>query len=222
MMNRLKAQELNRFGLQHIPYGIDLNRFKHIPDSRADFALPKDQPIILFSAWYETKRAVGVRKGLADLATAFLEHILPAMPNAILVVAGKSFVPNHPSVRPLGLVPLDLLPRLLSAADVYVLPTLADNLPYTVLEAMGCGVPVVATNVGGIPEQVVHGETGFLVPPATPAELAASILDILSNPGKAKLMGANGRQRADALYSMGSFVIAYERLFQELSKSVDN
>jgi glycosyltransferase involved in cell wall biosynthesis len=219
MMNRLEAQELSRFRLRHIPYGIDLDHFKPIPDSRAAFGLPADQPIILFSAWYETKRAVGVRKGLADLATAFLEHVLPEIPNAILAVAGESFVPNHPNVRPLGLVPLERLPQLLSATDVYVLPTLADNLPYTVLEAMGCAVPVVATNVGGIPEQIVDGETGFLVPPAKPAELGSAVLNTLSNPRRAKLMGASGRSRADALYSMGSFVSAYERVFQELTES---
>jgi glycosyltransferase involved in cell wall biosynthesis len=217
MMDRLKAQELNRFDLQCIPYGIDLNHFKRLENSRAEFALPEDRPIILFSAWYETPRAVGIRKGLADLAVAFLEHILPVMPSAVLAVAGESFVPNHPNVRPLGMVSLERLPQLLSAADVYVLPTLADNLPYTVLEAMGCGVPVVATNVGGIPEQVAHGETGFLVPPAMPTELASSILSMLSSPAKARSMGTNGRRRAEALYSMGSFVSAYERLFQDLA-----
>jgi len=99
-----------------------------------------------------------VRKGLADLAEAFVSHVVPAMPEAILAVAGESFVPNHPNVRPLGLISLERLPQMFSAADVYVLPTLADNLPYTVLEAMGCAVPVVATNVGGIPEQVKHGK----------------------------------------------------------------
>jgi glycosyltransferase involved in cell wall biosynthesis len=219
MLGRLEAQELSRFGLRHIPYGIDLDHFKNISNSREEFGLPTDRPIILFSAWYETSRNVGVRKGLADLAEAFLTQVIPVMPDAVLAVAGESFVPNHPNVRPLGLIALERLPRLLSAANVYVLPTLADNLPYTVLEAMGCAVPVVATNVGGIPEQIVHGHTGLLVPPARPVELGAAILEVLSNPERARLMGANGRIRADALYSMRSFVSSYERLFQELVES---
>jgi glycosyltransferase involved in cell wall biosynthesis len=220
MMERLEAQELNRFGLRHIPYGIDLDHFKNIPNSREEFGLPKDRPIILFSAWQESTRHVGIRKGLADLAEAFVTQVVPMMPDVVLAVAGESFVPNHPNVWPLGFVTLERLPRLLSAADVYVLPTLADNLPYTVLEAMGCALPIVATNVGGIPEQVTHGQTGLLVPPARPVELGAAILDVLSNPERARLMGANGRNRAESLYSMRSFVSSYEGLFQELAISV--
>jgi glycosyltransferase involved in cell wall biosynthesis len=145
-----------------------------------------------------------------------LEQVLPAIPNAILAVAGESFAPNHPNVRPLGLVSIDRLPRLLSAADVYVLPTLADNLPYTIMEAMGCGVPVVATNVGGIPEQIAHNVTGLLVPPAHPRELGEAIVALLSNEDRALKMGANGRSRAVDLFSMRAFVEAHERLFQEM------
>jgi glycosyltransferase involved in cell wall biosynthesis len=219
MMARLKARELSRFSLKHIPYGIDLDHFKPIVDTRAEFGLPCDHPVILFSAWYETKRSIGLRKGLADLAEAFVQQVVSAMPDAILAVAGESFVPNHPNVRPLGLVTLERLPRLLSAADVYVLPTLADNLPYTILEAMGCAVPVVATSVGGIPEQIVDGETGLIVPPAQPAELGNAILNMLSNPKRAKSMGTNGRCRAATLYSMQAFVGSYERLFEELATS---
>jgi glycosyltransferase involved in cell wall biosynthesis len=221
MLRRLGRQELGRFGLRHIPYGIDLDHFGRLPNTRAEFGLPQDQPVVLFSAWYETNRTVGVRKGLADLAEAFISGVVPAMPRAILAVAGESFVPNHPNVRPLGLVGHDRLPQMFSAADVYVLPTLADNLPYTVLEAMGCALPVVATNVGGIPEQIAHGETGLLVSPAQPAALGAAILEVLSNPDRARQMGGNGRARAEAMYSMGAFVAAYERLFREMTGFVD-
>jgi glycosyltransferase involved in cell wall biosynthesis len=199
--------------MHHIPYGIDLSHFKRVPKSRADLGLPEDCPVILFSCWYESNRAPFYRKGLPDLATAFVSHVLPSMPQAILAVAGESFAPNHPNVRPLGLISHDRLPQVLSAADVYVTPTLADNLPYTVLEAMGCSVPVVATNVGGIPEQVVDGETGLLVAPSQPAGLGAAILKVLSNPAQAKLMGSKGRQRVQDMYSMEPFVNAYERLF---------
>lgn len=216
MLERLRAQELSRFRAQLIPYGIDLEFFGKASDSRSAFGLPGAQPIILFSAWYESRRNLGRRKGLADLAEAFETRIIPAIPNAILAVAGEAFVPNHPNVRPLGMVSLANLPQLLSAADVYVLPTLADNLPYSVLEAMGCAVPIVATNVGGIPEQVLQGETGLLVPPGQPDQLAEAIISTLSDPEKAKAMAAGGRRRAEALFGMEGSVRAYERLFEEM------
>ncbi len=219
MLERLNAQELARFHLRHIPYGIDLKRFDKTEPCRSEFGLPSDRPVILFSSWYETRRSIGHRKGLADLAEAFTERVAPKHPEAILAVAGESFVPNHPNVRPLGMVGLDRLPRLLSAVDLYVLPTLADNLPYTILEAMGCGLPVVATNVGGIPEQVVHGETGLLVSPGSPAELGDAIVTMLSDPEAARMMGRCGRVRAERLFSMDRFVAAYEVLLTDLAGS---
>jgi glycosyltransferase involved in cell wall biosynthesis len=216
MLERLAAQELSRFGLHHIPNGIDLNHFRHILDGRVSFGLPVDRPIVLFAAWNPSNRVIDCRKGLPDLAAAFVTHVIPVMPKAMLVVAGESFAPNHPNVVPVGLISYDRLPQLFSAVDVFVTATLADNLPYTVLEAMGCATPVVATNVGGIPEQVVDGETGFLVPPSQPAALGAAILEILSNPSRARLMGRNARHRAKEIYSMESFVDAYEALFQKM------
>jgi glycosyltransferase involved in cell wall biosynthesis len=217
MAHRLKVQELRRFQIRHIPYGIDLERFSRTACNRALFGLPAKQPVVLFSAWYETKRSVGVRKGIADLAAAFIEHVVPAHPEAVLAVAGESFVPNHPNVRPLGLIDLDRLPQLLSTCDLYVLPTLADNLPYTILEAMGCGLPIVATTVGGIPEQVVDGQTGLLVSPGNPAELGAAIVRMLADPAAAKNMGMRGRARAEELFSMGRFVAEHEALLSELA-----
>lgn len=217
MMDRLKAQELRRFQVRHIPYGIDLDQFSKTGASRASFGLPSDVPVILFSAWYESRRSIGRRKGLADLAEAFTEHVVRKHPEAILAVAGESFVPNHPNVRALGLIELDRLPELLSAVDLYVLPTLADNLPYTILEAMGCGLPVVATTVGGIPEQVIDGHTGLLVSPGNPAELGAAIVKMLDDPEAAKTMGTRGRARAEELFSMANFVAQYEALLADLA-----
>jgi len=220
MLQRLAGRELRRFQLHHIPYGIDLDCFRYRPESRFEFGLPLDRQVILFSAWHESRRQVGSRKGLADLAEAFVSYVIPNMPEALLVVAGESFIPNHPNVRALGMVPEGRLPQMFSVADVYVTPTLADNLPYTVLEAMSCAVPVIATNVGGIPEQVIHGETGLLVPPSQPAKLGAAILEVLSDPARAALMGANGRKRAEAIYSMTSSVYAYEQLFRNMTRAV--
>jgi glycosyltransferase involved in cell wall biosynthesis len=220
MLRRLAAQELNRFNLHYIPNGIDLDHFKPVPNARNKLGFPADRPIILFSCWFESNRAPFYRKGLPDLATAFVSNVLPSIPGAMLAVAGESFVPNHPSVRPLGLVSQDHLPGLLSAVDVYVTPTLADNLPYAVLEAMGCAIPVVATNVGGLPEQVVHLETGLLVAPSQPAALGAALVEIISDPNRARRMGTSGRKRIEENYSMTAFIGAYERLFQAMTERV--
>ncbi|MFN2522377.1 MAG: glycosyltransferase, partial [Mycobacteriales bacterium] len=95
----------------------------------------------------------------------------------------------------------EMLPRqdvvqLLSHATVFVCPSVYEPLGIVNLEAMACGTAVVASAVGGIPEVVVDGETGLLVPPAAPEPLAAALTDLLQDPGGAAEMGRAGRARA--------------------------
>ena len=85
------------------------------------------------------------------------------------------------------------VPRFLAAMDLFVLPSHTEGLPLTILEAMAAGRPVVGTAVGGIPEAVRHGETGFVVPPRDSRRLAEAVIDVLANPTLAKSMGEAGR-----------------------------
>ena len=217
LLNRLAEHELRRFELHHIPYGIDLNHFRRRADTRTSFGLADDMPVILFASSYESRRGVNSRKGLPDLAEAFEKYVAPRLPSAILAVAGDAFAPNHPRVKPLGMVPYERLPELYSAADVYVTPTLADNLPYTVLEAMATELPVVASRVGGIPEQIIDGETGILIPPSNPPAIGEAILKVLLDPESATSMGRNGKLRVERMFSMAQFVRSYEHLLQQMA-----
>ncbi len=85
--------------------------------------------------------------------------------------------------------------RLMHAFDLFVLPSWIEGLPVTILEAMAAGKPVVATSVGGVPELVLDGETGLLVPPHDPARLAQAIVKLLQQPEAARRMGESGRER---------------------------
>jgi glycosyltransferase involved in cell wall biosynthesis len=108
------------------------------------------------------------------------------------------------------------LPLLLASSDLYVTATLADNLPYTVTEAMAAGKAVVASSVGGIPEQVVDRLNGRLVPPKDAGALASAILDLIGNPESLSTYGKAGRERAEKLFGMDAFLSAYENLFQNV------
>jgi glycosyltransferase involved in cell wall biosynthesis len=92
------------------------------------------------------------------------------------------------------------LMELLARTAVFALPSLIDKSPYSVLEAMFAGVPVVSTRVGGIPELVEDGVTGLLVEPGDDDGLAAAILELLDDPARAEAMGAAGRARAFARF----------------------
>ena len=89
------------------------------------------------------------------------------------------------------------VPQLLAAADVFVLPSTSEGLPVSVLEAMAAGLPVVASRVGGVPEQVSDGKTGLLVEPGDPNELAAALHRLTVDPSLRRRLGSAGRARAE-------------------------
>jgi glycosyltransferase involved in cell wall biosynthesis len=109
----------------------------------------------------------------------------------------------------------DDIDRVLRAGDVFVHPSRLEGLPLAILEAMSAGLPVVASRVGGIPEAVVDGETGVLVPTGDPAALAGALRHVLGTPGFASALGAAGRARAERLFSVEAMVSAYRRLYGE-------
>jgi glycosyltransferase involved in cell wall biosynthesis len=98
------------------------------------------------------------------------------------------------------------VPRILRCIDVFVLPSEAEGFGRVILEAMAAGQPVVASRVGGIPEIVVHGETGFLVSPRQPGELAERILALLDDRERAAELGRAGRLRVREHFSMQSMM----------------
>ncbi len=100
------------------------------------------------------------------------------------------------------------------AIDVFVLPSLAEGISNTVLEAMACGLPVVATCVGGNPELIVPGETGELVPAADPQALARAMQSYVQTPGLIRRHGLAARQRVENRFSLSGMVSSYQVLYE--------
>ncbi len=114
----------------------------------------------------------------------------------------------HSYVRFLG--QQDNIPQVLSRASMFVLPSVSEGVSLTLLEAMACGLPVVATRVGGTPEVVDEGVTGWLVPPGAANEFATAMLRLYTDPGAGQRMGQLGRKRVEQLFSIERMVHAYE------------
>ncbi len=106
--------------------------------------------------------------------------------------------------------------RLLSGADLMVMPSLNEGLGMSMVEAMALSLPVVGTEVGGIPEVVEDGVTGLLVPPNDSGELARACIEVLKDIDRAREMGIQGRKRADRLFDIKNTVMATEALYREL------
>jgi glycosyltransferase involved in cell wall biosynthesis len=146
-------------------------------------------------------------KGYPELLAA-MRHV----PGAELWVVGERLTSDHGADMEPLFAASDLGLRLrrlgyradvaavLAAADIFVLPSHFEGLPMSVIEAMLTGLPVVATDIRGPREQVIHGETGLLVPPATIEPLAAALRRLVDDPQLRARMGDAGRTRATSLY----------------------
>jgi len=110
----------------------------------------------------------------------------------------------------------DDVAEMLALADVFVLPSESEGFGRVLVEAMAMGRPVVATNVGGIPDIVLDGETGLLVEPANAAALADAVRALVDEPARAARLGAAGRVRAESTFSLGAHVDAVERVYEEV------
>ncbi len=163
---------------------------------RAGFGVPEERVVVAV-----VSRLVR-HKGYPELLAAMRDV------DAELWVVGERLDSDHgedmepyfaasglgPRLRRLGY--RDDIPALLAAADIFTLPSHFEGLPMSIIEAMLTGLPVVATDIRGPREQVVDGETGFLVPPATVDPLAAALERLVLDAGLRARMGAAGRARA--------------------------
>ena len=142
----------------------------------------------------------------------------------VIVGDGPMFKEVEALVQKLGIADITWLagarndiPQLLQAMDLFVLPSKAEGISNTILEAMASGLPVIATAVGGNPELVVDGETGSLVPAQDSEAMAAAIGTYLQTPEKLKIFGQEGRKRIEQQFSLDAMVNAYMAVYDELS-----
>jgi glycosyltransferase involved in cell wall biosynthesis len=217
-----EAGELGRMGLTGprisvVPYGVDSDRFRpEGPRSR------KQLPYRVVSAG-----RLAPSEGLADLIAAMAYN-----PDTELVIAGgpdRGRLPTDPDVRRLGdlaeryrvsdrvrlvgQVPRDRMPALLRSADLVACVPWHGWFGIVALVAMACGVPVLATTVGGLTDTVVDGVTGVLVPPRRPKVLATTMRTLLTDPVKRDFYGATARERVEARYTWDQVVRHTTRVY---------
>ncbi len=108
------------------------------------------------------------------------------------------------------------VPQLMQAFDAFVLPSLAEGISNTILEAMASGRPVLAADVGGNAELVAHAQTGLLVPAGDVAAFAKVLIDWASQPAQARALGEAGLRRAQERFSLDAMVSAYDALYTGL------
>jgi glycosyltransferase involved in cell wall biosynthesis len=214
MANVVKRNPLlNRFPLTVIPNGVNTETFapRGTRFARDTLGLPHEARVVLFVADEVTNR----RKGFSLLAEALAG--LNGIDNLFLLSTGRGnpALPSQIPHRHLGRIDNDhKLSLAYSAAEVYVVPSLQDNQPNTVLEAMACGTPVVGFKVGGVPEMVRPGITGLLAPPEDVDGLRNAILEIFRSPEKRAEMAANCRRIVMDEYRLEDQIRRYAQVYE--------
>lgn len=207
-----------------IPHGLKRREAHGLDRStaRGQLGLPADRPIVLYAG-----RLIAL-KGIPHLIRAF-SQVRTQIPDAMLVIVGDG--EQRPELEALaadlgmstsiifaGGRPHQDVIRFMRAADLFVLPSLIESFGIVLLEAMSCGLPIVASNVMGIPSIVTEAAHGLLVPPGDEAALAARIAELLADPQRRAAMAAANVRRAEEYALPGiaeRFVDVWSRIARE-------
>jgi glycosyltransferase involved in cell wall biosynthesis len=205
-----------------IPNGIDTNRFRPLDRKMARSCLnfPKKKHLILFGALNATSDR---RKGFQYL-TPCLQQLSQTKTSseAELIVFGASKPTNPPDfgfkTTYMGRLQDEIsISMVYAACDVFIAPSLEDNLPNTVMEAMACGTPCVAFNIGGIPEMVDHLKNGYLAAPRDPDDLARGISWVLEDKNRRISLGKEAREKVEKEYDLSRVAMQMASLYESVT-----
>jgi glycosyltransferase involved in cell wall biosynthesis len=203
-----------------IPNGVDLSIF-HPADKRAVRAaldIPQGAKVLLFAATAVRENTWKDYRTLRMAVDRVVEHLHGY--KVLFIALGEDAPAEHVGQAEVRFVPFQKDPEAVAqyfqAADVYAHAARADTFPNTVLEALACGAPVVATAVGGIPEQIDDGRTGFLVPAGDVEALASRLVQVLSDDALRQRMGIQAAKVARRRFDLRRQVDAYLEWYAKL------
>ena len=198
-----------------IPNGVDAGRFPEGGGDRAALGFNGHRPVIGSVGCLEARKDYGtLLDALAELKAGGVEF------RAAIIGEGRERAALESRARALGLETRvkflgerSDIERLLPALDVFVLSSREEGIPNALLEAMAAGLASVATAVGGTPEVLKDGETGWLVPARTPAALAAALAAVLADPAEASRRGNAARRYAREQFSIDAMARRHEAFY---------
>ncbi|PAX60070.1 glycosyltransferase family 4 protein [Brunnivagina elsteri] len=204
-----------------IPYGLDTEIYKPFEQYlvREKFKLPQDKYLILFGAENST---TDQRKGF-HLLKVGLENLSKTdwSSQCELIIFGAKKLNDSPDLgfktHYLGkLNDENTIAQLYAAADVFVAPSLEDNLPNTIMESLACGTPCVAFDIGGMPDMIEHQQNGYLAKPFDTQDLARGIVWVLDNKSRWLKLSIKARQKVVKDFTLRKQADNYLKLYQEV------
>ncbi len=213
---------LSGFRIEAIPNPIDTNLFspKNKTEARKKWGIDLDVKIILFGAANILDRRKGITYLIEALHDLKINYIQTENIQVVIFGKNKTFDVNS---LPFKVYELNLISKqeelaeLYSLADVFVSPTIEDNLPNTIMEALACGTPVVAFNTGGVPDMVTHQQNGYLANYKQATDFAAGINYVLNTADHNEL-AANARQKVMRNFTNDMVAEKYLAVYKSILK----
>jgi glycosyltransferase involved in cell wall biosynthesis len=224
LKERTEESSLFRTAEVHvIPYGLDLQRFRpgHRDTVRDLFGIPREATVVLFVAMNAIKDP---RKGF-DLLSLSLQNLARSglAKKIELAVIGSS-QPISGAELPFKthfmgtLVDEVSLSMMYAASDVFVMPSLEDNLPNTLMESLACGLPCVGFDVGGIPDLIEHKKNGYLAKARDVDDLSRGILWVLEDKNRWLSLAREARDKATREYDSSLIAKKYSDLYHKMER----
>lgn len=154
------------------------------------------------------------RKGGSLLAAAF-KNLLPKHPEAKLIIVGCSPKLDIPNVSVIGKIPLTEVNKYYKMASIFCMPTNIEPFGIAFIEASAYKLPIIATNIGALPDIVTEGETGYLISPGDQVSLEHRLHELLEDPEKCEMFGINGFKKNELQYN-------WDAVTKEVKKNVEN
>jgi len=217
----LKEKTLTNYGIDKdievIPNFVDTRKYYRNPedDARKHFASSDEKILVHTSNFRPVKR-------VPDVIRIF-DEVLKKVPSRLVIIGDgpersqcellSRELGIHEHVRFLG-KQTEVI-HILSLADLFLMPSQSESFGLSALEAMACGVPVISSSVGGLPELQVHGQTGYIAEIGDTERMAKYAIDLLSNPSKHQIFAKAARERA-LEFDASKIVAQYEQYYQKI------
>ena len=218
LTEQAQASMLNRFPIHHIPYGIDTTAYQPLDPQlcKTVLGIPQNKKVLLFGA----ATLKDTRKG-GDILFQALQQLPENLKTEIILLTlgnGGEAMASDLGIATLnlGYVSSDRLKSVVfSAADLFIFPTRADNLPVVLQESMACGTPMVSFKIGGVPDLVRHNVTGYLAEPESAKDFCNGIVTLLADEPLRQKMSANCRNIAVTEYPLELQAKRYIEIYQQ-------
>jgi glycosyltransferase involved in cell wall biosynthesis len=221
-MKRLLEQNYGLQGVNMIHNGIDHELFSPEKKNHAVEGLDINKPVVLFSGRFIALKGINIlikamRQVISETRDVHFAFAGPEANSKWVRMFEHEGIPSH-SYSFLGYIPHAEMPEIYSNSSIFVLPSLIESFPFSILEAMSSGSAVIASNVGGVPEIIDNEVDGLLVQPGNPEILAKKLLYLLDNESETKKLSKNAREKILGEFTSEIMSNRTEKIYEQILK----